>query len=128
MKKHTSYRGQKIDMELLKFQNEKSVALGNAKMNARGDILGRGGIVVKTREELLAEKERELQKPDFIPVHTSHSVAPKMDEGLDDFDNDNDFDVSPTGAKVQEKFTAPAPVEQEETTAKRAPRKVNKPE
>ena len=88
MKKHTSYRGQKIDMEMLKFQHQHSVAIGNANMNARGDIIGRGGTVIKKREDLLAERERELQKPDISPEHQSHSQAPESfdfaDTGFDD--------------------------------------------
>lgn len=65
--KHNSYKGSPIDMELLKFQHQHNVALGNAHMNARGDIIGNGGIVKKTREELLAEKEVEMFKADANP-------------------------------------------------------------
>ena len=83
-KKHTSYRGVAIDMEMLKFQNQTATALGNANMNARGDKIGRGGSIIKTREELLAEREREMQLPDIMPEHTSHSTAPASDDGFDD--------------------------------------------
>lgn len=83
-RKHISYRGVSIDMEMLKFQNEKKPALGNASMNARGDKIGRGGTIIKTREELLAEREREMQIPDIVPEHTSHSTAPAVDDGFDD--------------------------------------------
>lgn len=105
MKKHTSYRGTKIDMEMLKFQNQYSVAVGNASMNARGDIIGKGGTVVKKREELLAERERELQKPDISPEHQSHSVAPKMDDTLafaDEGFDDSAFETTPTGDSIPE--------------------------
>ncbi|EPQ9500181.1 hypothetical protein ACUYQI_000886 [Salmonella enterica subsp. enterica serovar Braenderup] len=85
MAKHTSYRGQTIDMDMMKYQNQTATALGNANMNARGDKIGQGGTVIKTREELLAERERQMQLPDFIPEHTSHSVAVQTaDEGFDD--------------------------------------------
>lgn len=77
--KHKSYRGQSIDMELLKFQNQTAVAAGNASMNARGDILGRGGVIIKTREERLKENEMKLENPTFIPEHQSKSAAPKID-------------------------------------------------
>ena len=52
-----SYRGKEVDMVSLAKQNEKTVALGNAHMNAKGDILGKGGIVIKSREELIAESK-----------------------------------------------------------------------
>jgi hypothetical protein len=105
MKKHTSYRGQKIDMEMLKFQHQHSVAIGNANMNARGDIIGRGGTVVKKREDLLAERERELQKPDISPEHQSHSQAPQMGDSMDFADtgfDDSQFESTPTGDATQE--------------------------
>lgn len=52
-----SYRGKEVDMVSLAKQNEKTVALGNAHMNAKGDILGKGGVVIKSREELIAESK-----------------------------------------------------------------------
>ena len=45
-------RGQTLDMGRLIAQNEKAVALGNASMNARGDIVGAGGNVVRAREDV----------------------------------------------------------------------------
>lgn len=50
-----SIRGKEINMEALMIQNQNAVALGNARMNARGDLLGKNGKVIKTREELAAE-------------------------------------------------------------------------
>jgi len=50
-----SYRGKNVDMVSLAKKYEKTVALGNAHMNGRGDILGHNGKVVKTREEQLSE-------------------------------------------------------------------------
>lgn len=45
-------RGQTLDMSRLIAQNEKTVALGNASMNARGDIVGAGGQVLRPREQV----------------------------------------------------------------------------
>ena len=50
-----SYRGKQVDMVSLAKKYEKTIALGNAHLNGRGDILGKGGKIVKTREEQLAE-------------------------------------------------------------------------
>ena len=44
-------RGQTIDMSGLALQNEKTVAVGNMKVNARGDQLDANGNVVKTKTE-----------------------------------------------------------------------------
>jgi hypothetical protein len=50
-----SMRGVEIDMAALVARNEGTVAVGNAKMNARGDVIGRRGEVVKTRDEIAQE-------------------------------------------------------------------------
>jgi hypothetical protein len=54
-KVYTSVRGKEIDMERLSLKNETAPAVGNARMNARGDQLGAGGKVVKTREQVMQE-------------------------------------------------------------------------
>lgn len=54
-KLHSSMRGKLIDMEQLNLKNELIPAVGNAKVNARGDQLGPGGKVIKTKEEILAD-------------------------------------------------------------------------
>lgn len=54
-KTHTSMRGMPIDMEKLNLQNELMPAVGNVKVNARGDELGKGGKIVKTREQILQD-------------------------------------------------------------------------
>lgn len=121
MAKHTSYRGQNIDMDMMKFQNQHDRALGNANMNARGDKLGAGGTIVKTREELIAERERQMQLPDYLPEHTGHAVSTQTAEI-----NSVDFDDSMFEMPEQEPVQAPAPVQevQEEVQEKAAPRRV----
>lgn len=44
--------GQMIDMDRLRLANESVIAVGNTKTNARGDQLGAGGQVVKTRAQI----------------------------------------------------------------------------
>lgn len=57
MSKHVSYRGATIDMESLRRENEQTVAIGNMKVNARGDQLNRGAIV-KTADQIARENHR----------------------------------------------------------------------
>lgn len=52
---YTSMRGKSVDMERLSLQNELTPAVSNMKINARGDELGPGGKIVKTREEILRD-------------------------------------------------------------------------
>jgi hypothetical protein len=54
-KTYTSVRGKEIDMEKLSLRNETIPAVGNLKVNARGDELGAGGKIVRTREQILAD-------------------------------------------------------------------------
>jgi hypothetical protein len=54
-KTYTSLRGKEIDMERLSLQNETILAVGNVKVNARGDELGPGGKIVRTREQILQD-------------------------------------------------------------------------
>ena len=52
---YTSVRGKEIDMEKMTLKNETVPAVGNAKVNARGDELGAGGKIVRTREQVLQD-------------------------------------------------------------------------
>ena len=52
---HRSMQGKVVDMNKLISQNELTVAVGNIKVNARGDELGPGGRIIKKREEVLRE-------------------------------------------------------------------------
>ena len=52
---YTSVRGKEIDMEKLALRNEKTPAVGNMKVNARGDELGEGGKIIRTREQVLQD-------------------------------------------------------------------------
>jgi len=47
--------GEGVDMDMLRLANENTIAVGNMKVNARGDQLGPGGKVIKTRAQVMAE-------------------------------------------------------------------------
>jgi len=76
-KVYKTARGTTIDMGRLKLANENTIAVGNKKVNARGDLLGPGGKVIKTRAEIMAEKNKLHHSPiaDDAAVGQS-SVAP----------------------------------------------------
>lgn len=52
---HRSMQGKEIDVDKLRQRNETTLAVGNAKVNARGDVLGPGGKIVKKAEDIAAE-------------------------------------------------------------------------
>lgn len=54
-KTYTSLRGKQIDMERLALKNENEIAVGNVRVNARGDEIGEGGKIVRTREQVLQD-------------------------------------------------------------------------
>jgi hypothetical protein len=55
MPTYTSMRGKEVDFEKLGLQHETTPAVGNVKVNARGDELGPGGKIVRTREQILQD-------------------------------------------------------------------------
>lgn len=46
-------KGKMIDMDQVKLANESSIAVGNMKVNARGDVIGSGGKVATGRNQLM---------------------------------------------------------------------------
>lgn len=54
-KQYRSMRGISVDMELLRKKNELTPAVGNARVNARGDQLGPGGKIIKKREDVIKD-------------------------------------------------------------------------
>ena len=61
-KVYKTMQGKQVDMDLLRKRNELTPAVGNARVNARGDELGPGGKIVKTGCSELAE---ELEKTGY---------------------------------------------------------------
>jgi hypothetical protein len=50
-----TFQGREIDMEKLTKANELMPAIGNMRVNARGDKLGTGGKIIQSRDEVIAE-------------------------------------------------------------------------
>ena len=70
--------GRVINIDAIMAQNEESIAVGNMKVNARGDELGPGGKIERTREKVMAEYYK-LNTPvasDYVPMPRE---APKKD-------------------------------------------------
>ena len=52
---YRTLNGREIDMHKLSLQNEMTVAVGNVRVNARGDEIGPGGKIIKKREEIVSD-------------------------------------------------------------------------
>ena len=54
-KTYRSMQGKEIDLDKLRVKNETVLAVGNARVNARGDEIGPGGKIIRKREDVMAE-------------------------------------------------------------------------
>jgi hypothetical protein len=54
-KTYRSMQGKEIDLDKLRMKNEMTLAVGNVRMNARGDELGPGGKIIRKREDIMNE-------------------------------------------------------------------------
>lgn len=71
---YRSAQGHVVDMEKLRLANEEVIAVGNMKVNARGDQLGPGGKIVKTRNQIMKEYY-SLNTPVSIPSKPERTVT-----------------------------------------------------
>jgi len=76
-KVYKTMQGKTVDMDLLRKRNELTPAVGNAKVNARGDELGPGGKIIKKREDVLADYYRD--NPSKV-AHKEKNPAPVVEE------------------------------------------------
>ena len=93
---YRSAKGKPVDMEAMRVANEKTVAAGNMKVNAKGDVL-KGGKVVQTAKERVT--------PSYTTVTQTADASLKKPLSRSDAE-----EVSPKPKK------APKPIEAEMTT------------
>jgi hypothetical protein len=94
---YTTANGKRINIDAVIAQNEESIAVGNMKVNARGDELGPGGRIERTRDKVMADyyklntpvasdripTPREVPKKDLVddwiePVVEKAEIVEKM--------------------------------------------------
>jgi hypothetical protein len=78
-KQYKSMRGKVVDMDLLRKRNELTPAVGNAKVNARGDELGPGGKIIKKREERVRDY---YNTPGAAADETGRFTTPVKEEAV----------------------------------------------
>jgi hypothetical protein len=54
-KVYRSMQGKDIDLDKLRNKNETTLAVGNSRVNARGDEIGPGGKIIRKREDVMSE-------------------------------------------------------------------------
>jgi len=73
-------RGEIVDFAALNMRNEQQIALGNARMNAKGDRVGDGGAVLKTQEQIEAEwaAQRARNQTFTADIKSEKPLAPTL--------------------------------------------------
>lgn len=71
-------RGKTIDMDILRKKNELVPAVGNARVNARGDELGPNGTIVRKREDII--KEYYERNPNAMRDEIGGFTPPKKEK------------------------------------------------
>lgn len=122
-KTYRTAQGRSLDLEKLKLQNELTPAIGNMRVNARGDQLGPGGKVVKSREEMLDEhyktnvgKRRRGAEPDVIPTRAGKAtqVEPKKKFAPGNIEVDPVPQPEPEPEVLEDDFVDPEPLPEPE--------------
>ena len=82
-----TYRGQPFDMEAMVRQHKSTVAAGNMRANANGDILGNGGVVIRKAGEVSRQHFNNTKtvvsdnvslKTPLEPEKTKKQITPKQ--------------------------------------------------
>ena len=68
--------GKNVDLDLLIQRNELTPAVGNARVNARGDELGPGGQIIRKREDILKDYYKQSQGVVDEPVKRTEVNQP----------------------------------------------------
>jgi hypothetical protein len=114
---YTTMRGRPIDMSALAAANAEQRAVGNAKMNARGDILGPNGIVLRTQEQVEQEWQRNQQRQqDLVGGVSANIKAPLFPDRPGAVAEDQNFD--PSGAVSEPVYPSTAPTANAEQVKK----------
>lgn len=76
-KQYRTMQGKLIDFDSFVTRNELTPAVGNVKVNARGDELGPGGKIIRKREDIMAEYY--TRNPNALPDEKPTSKTDKTE-------------------------------------------------
>lgn len=114
MATYRSSRGTPIDLDALRMKQETNISVGNTRTNARGDVLGKGGKIeksvdqvarehynknnpravkkasIKIDEEKLSPKKEEPVRDDWVEPEANVEEEPVIEEPQDEWIEDED--------------------------------------
>ena len=78
MAKYRTAHGKTVDIDKLRLVNEKTIAVGNMKINARGDQLGQGGQIIAGRNQVMNQqyKIHGTVISENMPMAQVENIAP----------------------------------------------------
>lgn len=91
-KVYKSANGKTVDMDMLRQRYELTPAVGNARVNARGDELGKGGKIIRNKEDVVREyyeasqasiQDEVIQKPQ-VAEEPAKKVAKKTTKKVEE--------------------------------------------
>lgn len=102
---YRSANGKHVNIDAIIAQNEESIAIGNMRVNARGDELGPGGRIERTREKVMADYYKLN-----TPVATDRVPVPREPQKKDLVDDWVEPAVINEEVKVQEEIPTARPL------------------
>lgn len=111
-----SAQGKSIDLDKMLLVNEKTIAVGNMKVNARGDLLGAGGEIITGRNQLKDQQYAQWHQQRVHVAQQAQKAAgarpgtnvtptvPEVDPSgvpFDDPEQQEVVDAQPTGPQMR---------------------------
>lgn len=124
---YTTAHGKQIDMDRLRVANEETIAVGNMKVNARGDKLGNGGEVAQTRNQVQDNYNKlytpvPQESPDDIVKPQKAKITAPIEESIPAPTDTAEPSVVPNlRSQLAQSIATPAVVKQEPIKDPRKP-------
>ena len=121
---YRTMQGRTIDMDKLRAQTELTPAVGNMKVNARGDEIGQGGKIVRTREQVMSTYYEN--NPKATPDGEAQTQQPTKPAPQNPPSQTMKIEDTPVSAVVQETQTVEEPLSEvkQEVTPEQAEEQV----
>ena len=104
---YRTMQGRMVDIEKLRSANEGVRAIGNMNVNARGDVLGHGGQIIKPKESVMKEYyEQPKGRVDDTPIR-ARPIPPRKVPPVSRTQTSQTKQSTPKQKTVTQKTTTP---------------------